>query len=101
MSDDDALRRLFREEPCDLPEDGFTRDVMQRVDRLRGRRRMVLGSAVAVGASLAMPALWQGLQAIASAAPWTHLAGTPAINATALCLNAVALWVFSVSVEEA
>ena len=99
MSDEDALRRLFREEVSDVPDDGFTRDVMHRVDRLRRRRRMVLGSAVTVGAAVAVPAFWQALQAFASAALWTHLAGTPAINATALCLSAAALWVLSVSVE--
>jgi len=38
-------------------------------------------------------------QAFAAAGLWTHLAGTPAINATALCLSAAALWVLSVSVE--
>jgi len=60
---------------------------------------MVLGSAVTVGAAVAIPVLWQALQAFASAGLWTHLAGTPAINATALCLSTAALWVLSVSVE--
>ena len=99
MSDYDALRQLFREEVSDVPDDGFTRDVMQRVDRLRRRRRMVLGSAVTVGAAVAVPALWQVLQAFAFTAPWTHLASTSAINVTALCVSAAALWVFSVGVE--
>ncbi len=99
MSDEDALRQLFREAQSDVSDNGFTRDVMQRVDRLRSRRRVVLGSAAAVGAAVAVPALWQAIQALAAAAPWTHLAGASAINVTALCVSAAALWLLSISVE--
>jgi hypothetical protein len=97
MSDDDALQRLFRD--GDVADEGFTRTVMLRVNHLRRRRRVVLGSAAAVGAAVAVPALWHALPALATAAPWTHLFGASALGVTALCVSAAALWVVTVSVE--
>jgi len=81
MSDDDALQRLFRD--GDVADEGFTRTVMLRVNHLRRRRRVVLGSAAAVGAAVAVPALWHA---------WPALV-------TALCVSTAALWVVTVSVE--
>ncbi len=97
MSDDDALQRLFRDD--DVSDDGFTRIVMLRINRLRRRRRVVLGSAAAVGAAVAVPALWHALPALATTASWTHLVGASALSVTALCVSAAALWVVTVSVE--
>ena len=98
MSDEDALRRLFSAAENRVADDGFTRNVMQRVDRLRQRRRLVLGGAAAAGAAVAVPALWHAMQTFA-VAPWTHIVGTPVVNATALCAGAAVLWVISVAVE--
>jgi hypothetical protein len=98
MADEDALRQLFIAAENDVVDDGFTRKVMQRVDRLRRRRRLVLGGAAAVGATVAVPALWQVVQTLA-VAPWTQIVGASAINATALYVGAAALWVISVAVE--
>jgi hypothetical protein len=98
MSDEDTLREIFRTAQVGVSDNGFTRDVMQRVDRLRRRRRVVLGSAIAVGAAVAVPALWHAIPALAGA-PWAHWAAAPALNVMALCVSAGALWVFSVSVE--
>jgi hypothetical protein len=99
MSDEEALRRLFQATHDDVVDDGFTHGVMQRVDRLRRRRHLVLGSAAAVGAVVAVPALWQAMQTLAVAVPWAHLASASALNATVLCVGAAALWVLSISVE--
>ncbi len=92
MSDEETLRQLFQATRDDVVDDGFTRGVMQRVDRLRRRRRLVLGSAAAVGAAVSVPALWQAVQTLA-VVPWTHLANQSVINATVLCVGAAALWV--------
>ena len=100
MSDEEALRRLFQAtQHDDVVDNGFTRGVMQRVDRVRRRRRLVLGSAAAAGAAVAVPALWQAFQALVVAVPWAHLANASAFNATVLCVGAAALWVVSISVE--
>ena len=98
MSDEDALRQLFVAAEKDVADDGFTHNVMQRVDRLRQRRRLVLGGAAAAGAAVAVPALWHAMQTFA-VAPWTHIVGASAISATALCVGAATLWVISVAVE--
>ena len=94
MSDDDTLERLFSD--GDVSDDGFTRVVMLRINRLRTRRRMVLGGAAAVGAAIAVPELWQALPAATS---WAYLLGASVFNVTALCVGAAALWIFSVSVD--
>lgn len=99
MSDEEVLRQLFQATRDDVEDDGFTRGVMQRVDRLRRRRRLVLGSAAAVGAAVSVPALWQAVQTLAVAVPWAHLANQSVINATALCVGAAALWVLSITAE--
>jgi hypothetical protein len=99
MSDEDALRQLFREPPLEIADDGFTKHVMQRVDRLRRRRRYVIGGAGAAGAVVAVPALLHATQAFAASAPWAHLAGASAINVVALCLVAATVWLVTVGVE--
>lgn len=104
MSDEEALRQLFQGQLFqatrdDVADDGFTRGVMQRVDRLRRRRRLVLGSAAAAGAAIAVPALWQAIQSLAVAVPWAHLASAPGFNVTVLCVSAAALGALSISVE--
>ena len=98
MSDDDALRRLFSSAHSDVSDDGFVSDVMQRVHRVRTRRRIVLSSAAMLGGVIAVPAIWQAVQTLA-AAPWAHLVGPPALNVVALCVGAAAMWVYSISVE--
>jgi hypothetical protein len=99
MSDEEVLRQLFQAAHDDVVDDGFTRSVMQRVELLRRRRRLVLGSAAAVGAAVAVPALWQVVQTLAVAVPWAHLASVSAFNVTVLCLSAAALWLLSISAE--
>jgi hypothetical protein len=99
MSDEDALRQLFQDARPEADDDGFTKDVMQRVDRLRRRRRYVIGGAAALGAAVAVPALLPAMQALAASAPWAHFAATPAVNVVALCLFAAAVWLVSVGVE--
>ena len=41
MSDEEVLRQLFQAEKDNVVDDGFTRGVMQRVELLRRRRRLV------------------------------------------------------------
>lgn len=98
MSDEDILRQLFRDARPDIADAGFARDAVQRVGRMRQRRRVVLGTAAVAGAIIAVPALMQAVHALAASETWLHV-GAPAINIVALCACAVSLWLGSVCVE--
>ncbi len=99
MSDEDALRQLFREARPEVADAGFARDIVQRIDRMQRRRRVVLGTAATAGAVVAVPAVFPAVHALATSETWMHFAGAPAINIVALCACAVSLWLVSVCVE--
>ena len=112
---DEPIRRLFGHGHTDIVDDGFAREVMRRVERLRRRRRLVLSAAVLAGAALAVPALLPGLAALAHGIVGVEWAGlvrgletAPTIgaaiaggaaNIAALCAFAAAVWLVSVGAE--
>ena len=99
-SGDERLRRLFHDAAPGIADDGFARDVMHRIERIRRRRRVVLGAAMAAGAAIAGPALLHGLGALAGSAAWTQLVALEATPVAALCACVAALWLVSVGAEE-
>src|SRR5215831_15732925 len=94
---DERLRRFFRAAPADAADDGFAREIMQRIERLRQRRRLVLGAAVLAGAAVAVPQLLPGLEVLVGglAGLVRGLETAPtgiAANVVALCAFATAVW---------